>query len=73
MDAYNILTNSEDARARKFEIHKLHIPNPLYMTEEEANGLIVRPFNIDINLHIVGFPSEIERVYDQVIIAPYDI
>ena len=57
MDAYNILKNSKDARGRKFEISKLHIPIPLYMTEEEANGLTVRHFsasNIEINIHSHG-------------------
>ena len=42
LDAYNTLTNSTDAKGRKFKIIKLHIPGPLYLTPEEANGIIVR-------------------------------
>ena len=39
MEALSVLTSETDAKGRKFEIIKLHVPGPLYMTEEEANGL----------------------------------
>lgn len=39
VEALSVLTSEVDARGRKFEIIKLHVPGPLYMTEEEANGL----------------------------------
>lgn len=39
MEALSVLTSEVDAKGRKFEIIKLHVPGPLYMTEEEANGL----------------------------------
>uniref|UniRef100_A0A2P2K7G7 Agmatine deiminase n=1 Tax=Rhizophora mucronata TaxID=61149 RepID=A0A2P2K7G7_RHIMU len=38
-EAFDVLTNSTDANGRKFQIIKLHVPGPLYMTEEEAAGL----------------------------------
>jgi agmatine deiminase len=31
--------SSKDARGRSFEIHKLHQPNPIYITPEEADGV----------------------------------
>lgn len=40
-DAYDILIKSRDAKGRSLEILKLHVPDPLYMTEEEASGVIV--------------------------------
>ncbi|XP_031406600.1 agmatine deiminase isoform X2 [Punica granatum] len=40
MEAYNILSDTTDANGRKFEIIKLHVPGPLYMTNEEAAGLV---------------------------------
>ncbi|KAL5987510.1 hypothetical protein ACLOJK_035258, partial [Asimina triloba] len=39
--AFSILSNATDAKARRIEIIKLHVPAPLYMTEEEANGINV--------------------------------
>ncbi|KAI3777493.1 hypothetical protein L1987_47293 [Smallanthus sonchifolius] len=39
VEAFTVLSNSTDAHGRKFEIIKLHIPGPLYMTDEEAAGL----------------------------------
>jgi agmatine deiminase len=38
-DAYEYLMSSKDARGRSFEIHKLHQPNPIYITPEEADGV----------------------------------
>ncbi|XP_050204007.1 agmatine deiminase [Mercurialis annua] len=40
MKALSVLSNTTDAKGRKFEIIKLHVPGPLYMTEEEAAGVI---------------------------------
>ncbi|KAH7433429.1 hypothetical protein KP509_07G069200 [Ceratopteris richardii] len=39
VEAYNVLTNSTDAKGRDLRIVKLHIPYALYMTKEEADGL----------------------------------
>ncbi len=38
-DAYQRLTGERDARGRRFEIYKIHQPGPLYMTEEESQGV----------------------------------
>jgi agmatine deiminase len=38
-DAYERLTRTVDARGRQLEIHKIHQPAPLYITEEEARGV----------------------------------
>ncbi|KAI4313101.1 hypothetical protein L6164_026109 [Bauhinia variegata] len=38
-EAYSILSSVTDAKNRKLEIIKLHVPGPLYMTEEEAAGV----------------------------------
>lgn len=38
-EAYNILSNSTDAKGRKIKIHKLPQPKVLEWTEEEASGL----------------------------------
>lgn len=40
LEAFSVLSNSTDAHGRKFEIIKIHVPGPLYMTDEEANGII---------------------------------
>lgn len=37
--AYNVLSNETDAKGRKFEIHKLHIPNTVLITKEESEGV----------------------------------
>ncbi len=39
MDAFERLTQARDARGRKFRIHKLHQPGPLYRTRAEAAGI----------------------------------
>ncbi|XAR63855.1 Agmatine deiminase [Bertholletia excelsa] len=40
MEAFSVLSNTTDAKGRKLEIIKLHVPGPLYMTDEEAAGVI---------------------------------
>lgn len=39
MEALSVLTSALDAKGRKLEVIKLHVPGPLYLTEEEAAGL----------------------------------
>ncbi|KAL2338256.1 hypothetical protein Fmac_012702 [Flemingia macrophylla] len=39
VEAYFLLSSETDAIGRKFEIIKLHVPSPLYMTEKEAAGI----------------------------------
>lgn len=39
IEAYRILSSATDSNGRKFEIFKLHVPGPLYMTDEEAAGI----------------------------------
>ena len=39
VEALSVLTNTTDAHGRKFEIIKIHVPGPLYMTEQEAEGI----------------------------------
>ncbi|GFP99363.1 agmatine deiminase [Phtheirospermum japonicum] len=39
VEALSVLTTATDAKGRKLEIIKLHVPGPLYMTDEEAAGL----------------------------------
>jgi agmatine deiminase len=41
-DAYERLMDARDARGRRFKIHKLTMPGPLYMTRAEAAGLLAR-------------------------------
>lgn len=36
---YEILQAATDARGRKLEIHKIHQPNPILITEEESQGV----------------------------------
>ncbi|KAJ0643515.1 putative agmatine deiminase [Helianthus annuus] len=40
VEALTVLSNSTDANGRKFEVIKLHVPGPLYMTDEEAAGFV---------------------------------
>ncbi|KAF7838577.1 agmatine deiminase [Senna tora] len=40
VEAYSVLSSVTDANGRKFEIIKLHVPGPLYMTEEESAGVV---------------------------------
>lgn len=37
--AYEVLNSAVDARGRKLEIFKLHIPNPVMVTKEESQGV----------------------------------
>lgn len=39
VEAFSVLSNTTDAKGRKLEILKVHIPGPLYMTEGEAAGI----------------------------------
>lgn len=39
MDAYERLAAATDAWGRKFEIHKIHQPDPIYITSEESEGV----------------------------------
>jgi len=39
--AYERLMSVTDAQGRQLEVHKIHQPNPMFMTEEEADGLDV--------------------------------
>jgi len=38
-DAYERLRRATDARGRALEVHKIHVPNPIYITEEESQGV----------------------------------
>ncbi|KAI5660113.1 hypothetical protein M9H77_28906 [Catharanthus roseus] len=40
VEALSILNNTADAKGRKLEVIKLHVPGPLYMTDEETAGLV---------------------------------
>lgn len=40
MEAYSVLSEVTDAKGRKLEIIKLHVPGPLYLTDEEAAGIV---------------------------------
>lgn len=46
VEALSVFSKSIDARGRKIQVIKLHIPEPLYMTEEEASG-ITQVTNLD--------------------------
>jgi agmatine deiminase len=36
---YEILTSDTDAKGRKLEVHKIHLPNPILITKEESEGV----------------------------------
>ncbi|CAL5443474.1 unnamed protein product [Camellia sinensis] len=40
VEAFSVLSHVTDAKGRKLEIIKLHVPGPFYMIDEEAVGLI---------------------------------
>lgn len=40
VEAFSVLSGATDANGRKLQIIKLHVPGPLYMTDEEAAGVI---------------------------------
>jgi len=50
VEAYSLLSNETDANGRKFEIIKLHVPSPLYMTEDEAAGVSLVNIQLFISL-----------------------
>ncbi|CAJ1944282.1 unnamed protein product [Sphenostylis stenocarpa] len=39
IEAYSLLSSETDANGRKFEIIKIHVPGPLYMSESESAGI----------------------------------
>ncbi|AGE50332.1 agmatine deiminase [Acanthocystis turfacea Chlorella virus Canal-1] len=39
-EAYDYLMSQTDAKGRPLKIHKLHIPRDLFITEEEASGVV---------------------------------
>ena len=56
VEAFSVLSNTTDANGRKLEIIKLHVPGPLYMTDEEAAGLfqvniLLRTTKLGFNFH----------------------
>jgi agmatine deiminase len=38
-EAYDYLVSNSDAKGRRIEIHKIHQPNPILITPEEADGV----------------------------------
>lgn len=40
-EAYDTLMTTRDANGRRFKIHKLPLPNPMFLTQEEADGIEV--------------------------------
>jgi agmatine deiminase len=38
-ECYKILSKTTDAKGRKLEIHKLHLPNPILISKEESDGV----------------------------------
>lgn len=38
-ECYEILSKETDAKGRKLKIHKLHVPSPVLITEEESEGV----------------------------------
>lgn len=43
MDAWQRLHEARDARGRRFKVHKIPAPEPLYMSAREAKGIARRP------------------------------
>lgn len=43
--AYKVLSKATDARGKKLEIVKIQLPDPIYMSKEEADGITVGNFN----------------------------
>jgi agmatine deiminase len=43
MDALHRLEDTTDARGRKLFIHKIHQPAPVFITEKEAEGVVIIP------------------------------
>lgn len=42
-EAYETLAQAKDAHGRGLTIHKIHQPTPMYITDEEAEGIEVNP------------------------------
>ncbi|CAL9130011.1 unnamed protein product [Musa textilis] len=42
VEAFSVLSNTTDAKDRKLKIIKLHVPGPLYITKDEADGLVTQ-------------------------------
>uniref|UniRef100_A0A804RK50 Agmatine deiminase n=1 Tax=Zea mays TaxID=4577 RepID=A0A804RK50_MAIZE len=40
VEALSVLSQSVDAKGRQLQVVKIHVPGPLYMTEEEAQGVV---------------------------------
>lgn len=40
VEALSVLSQSVDAKGRQLEVVKIHVPGPLYMTKEEAEGVV---------------------------------
>ncbi len=38
-EAFKVLSEATDAKGRQLKIHKMHIPGPLYIREDEAGGI----------------------------------
>ncbi len=38
-ECYDILVNATDAKGRKLEVHKIHVPKPILITKEESEGV----------------------------------
>lgn len=38
--AYDVLCNAKDAKGRNLKVHKLHLPSPIYIKEDESEGVI---------------------------------
>jgi agmatine deiminase len=49
---HSVLSCVTDAKGRKIQVIKLHVPDPLYMTEKEAAGV----FQVNIQF-FVSFSS----------------
>lgn len=40
VEALSVLSQSVDSKGRQLEVVKIHVPGPLYMTKEEAEGVV---------------------------------
>lgn len=53
IEALSVLSKATDAKGRKLEIVKLHVPDPLYLTDEEAAGIFqVRFMSLSFSLYL---------------------
>lgn len=51
-EAFSVLSNSIDASGRKLQVIKIHVPGPLFMTDEEAATLIQVSIFFSMALHL---------------------